>query len=114
MKYVYHIHDQCCRHATNTLEDIVNLALKEKYQELFFTEHCPLDNNKYLVRPSRQEITKLREQITKINQRYENKLIIHFGFEAEYSKSNKTYFDQFVHDPLCDYLIFGNHYLHDL
>jgi HisJ family histidinol phosphate phosphatase len=86
MNSVYHIHDQCCRHASNTLEDVVDLALKEGHKELFFTEHIPLDDNLYLVRPTRAEIRDLRQRINKMNKKYKGKLKIYFGFEAEYSK----------------------------
>jgi histidinol-phosphatase (PHP family) len=114
MKFIYHIHDQCCRHASNTLEDVVNLALQEKYYELFFTEHIPLDDNLYLVRPTRNEIKNLRKRIDQINRKYQGKLKIHFGFETEYSKWNKVYFDHFAKNSLGDYFIFGNHYIGDL
>jgi histidinol-phosphatase (PHP family) len=114
MNQVYHIHDQCCRHASNTLEDVVRLALKEGYQALFFTEHIPLDGNKYMLRPTRAEIQTLRDRIDQMNQKYANRLKIHFGYEAEYSKWNKTYFDQFARNSPGDYFIFGNHYFGDL
>jgi histidinol-phosphatase (PHP family) len=114
MEQVYHIHDQCCRHASNTLKTVVQTAIKEGYKELFFTEHCPLDNNPYIIRPTRGELQSLRKEIGIINSKYKGKLIIHFGFEAEYSKCNQQYFDKFATDPLCDYMIFGNHYLGDL
>jgi histidinol-phosphatase (PHP family) len=87
MKFIYHIHDQCCQHASTTLESVVALALKEGYKELFFTEHIPLDNNRYLPsRPTRDEIKDLRQRINKINKKNQGKLIVHFGYETEYSK----------------------------
>jgi HisJ family histidinol phosphate phosphatase len=86
MKIIYHIHDQCCGHASNTLDSIIKTSLKEGYTELFLTEHCPLDNNNIIFRPSRKEINDLRNQINKANKKYKGKLLIHFGFESEYSK----------------------------
>jgi histidinol-phosphatase (PHP family) len=114
MKVIYHIHDQCCGHAGNTLESIIQTSLAQGYKELFMTEHCPLDNNNVIFRPSRADIDDLRNRINIANKKYAGKLLIHFGFEAEYSKWNTSYFDNFVNDPQCDYLIFGNHYLGDM
>jgi HisJ family histidinol phosphate phosphatase len=86
MKLVYHIHDQCCGHATNTLDNVIKFALKDGYKELFFTEHCPLANNKYLWRPSHKQLQNLRKRIDLANLKYKDKLFIHFGYESEYSK----------------------------
>jgi histidinol-phosphatase (PHP family) len=115
MQFIYHIHTKYCHHASNTIKGIVDLALKEGYKTLYITEHCPLDNNNYLhFRTTRQGIVSLKKEIDQANKKNKNKLTIYFGYEIEYNKVNKKYFDSFKKDDYVNFLIFGNHYVGDM
>jgi histidinol-phosphatase (PHP family) len=114
MKTIYHIHNEICGHATNTLKEIVSYALAHNYTRLIFTEHSPLDNNTVIYRPTHEQVAILRKQIDEVNHKHKGKLKIEFGYEIEYSKANREYFHNFINDSQCDYLIFGNHFYGDM
>jgi histidinol-phosphatase (PHP family) len=114
MKTIYHIHNEICGHATNTLKEVVNYALNHNYTRLVFTEHSPLDDNQMIFRPSHAQVAHLREQIDKVNSKYKGKLKIEFGYEIEYPKVHREYFHNFINDLQCDFLIFGNHFYGDM
>jgi histidinol-phosphatase (PHP family) len=114
MKTIFHIHDVICGHATNTVSELVDYSLKHNYQRLVFTEHCPLDDNPIMIRPTRDQITSLRKEIDAVNKKYQGRLFIEFGFESEYPKAHREYFHNFINDTQCDFLIFGNHFYGDM
>lgn len=112
--HIYHLHEKICGHARNTIDSIVENALKEGFREIYFTEHCPLENNNVIYRPTLQQIQELYEKITHYNELYKDKLHIHFGYEAEFSKKYEHVFTKLAKQPICEYLIFGNHYIYDM
>lgn len=115
-KHIYHVHDVCCKHATLTLEKVVSYALEHGYKEIYYTEHCPISVKcDYQVRRATQdELVDLNRRIQMYNKRYNGKLHIYFGYEAEFNKANRWYFEKLARDPLCQYLILGCHFFGDL
>lgn len=115
-KNIFHIHDCCCHHSTNTLDNIVNYSLLHGYKKLYFTEHCycNVDCTLQSRRPTVYEIKKLKTLINFYNNKYAKKLHIYFGYEIEFNKQNRWYYEQLVKDPYADYLIFGNHFYGDI
>jgi len=116
LKNIFHIHNQVCKHASNTLEDIVSYSLKHGYKNLYFTEHPPIsvkcDYQKR--RATHAEMVKLVKQINEVNKKYKGKLHIYFGYETEFNKPNRWYFERLARDPLPDFMISGNHFYGDL
>jgi len=112
-KFIYHIHHKCCGHATNTIEDLVQYAKSYGYQKLYLTEHSPLVDNQFLYRPSKIDIENLKKEIEVTNKNNPD-IKIYLGFETEYPKIHRDYFDKYRYDSQCDYLIFGNHFYGDM
>ncbi|MDR0545398.1 MAG: PHP domain-containing protein [Mycoplasmataceae bacterium] len=113
-QYIYHLHEKICGHAKNTIDFIVEQALKEGFKEIYFTEHCPLLNNQCIYRPTINEIAELHKKIKMYNIELAGKLKIYFGYEAEFNKQHADIFLQLINDPFCEFVIFGNHYLGDM
>ena len=115
-KSIFHIHTYICKHASNKVEEVVAYALKHHYKKLYFTEHsyisvkCPYQKRRATI----QEIAQLRAKIDKYNKQYKNKLKIYFGYEVEYNKANRWYFQKIAKDPYCDFFVFGNHFYGDM
>lgn len=110
-KIIYHIHNEICKHSTNKLDEIVAYALKHGYKELYFTEHPPIRVKCFYQqrRPSEEDIKNLTKRIAEVNKQYEGKLHIYFGYELEYSKPDRWYYQELAKDPYPEFLIFGNH-----
>jgi len=115
-KNIFHIHDQVCKHASNTLEDIVSYALKHGYKKLYFTEHNPISIKcPYQARrASHENMVEFVKRINEVNKKYKGKLHIYFGYETEFNKQNRWYYERLARDPLPDYFIAGNHFYGDL
>lgn len=115
-KIIYHIHDECCKHSTNKLEETVAYALKAGYKELYFTEHnyVTIDCFYQSRRASWKEIANYRKRIDAINKKCKGKLHCYFGFEIEFNKANRQFLERLARDKYADFLIFGNHFLGDM
>ena len=115
-KNIFHIHNNCCHHSSNTLDNIVHYSLSHGYKKLYFTEHCYCNVDCVLQkrRPTTNEIKNLKSLINIYNKKYAKKLHIYFGYEIEFNKQNQWYYEQLVRDPYADFLIFGNHFYGDI
>lgn len=111
-KFIYHIHNEICKHSNNKLNEIVKYALEHNYQELYFTEHPPIDVDCFYQqrRASYDEIKNLIKEIDKVNKKYEGRLHIYFGYEMEYNKEDRWYSEKLSKDNCHEFLIFGNHF----
>lgn len=115
-KTIFHLHDVCCKHSTLTLEDAVNYSIKHGYKALYWTEHCPVSVSCGYAhrRPTHEELTNLKNRMEEYNNKYGPNFHIYFGYEVEYNKPNRWYYEKLARDPLCDFLILGVHFYGDL
>ncbi|MGL4647734.1 MAG: PHP domain-containing protein [Mycoplasmoidaceae bacterium] len=104
----YHTHTRYCDHSTNDVEQIILLAIKEGYQTLGFSEHCPLRGQKRI--PDEKDLLKLIAEVNTFKEKYKDQIKIYMGLEAEYHPDEKAYFQMLRNLPGIDYMIFGNHY----
>jgi len=115
-KIIYHIHDECCRHSSNTLAQTVAYALKHGYKELYFTEHnyvtvkCPYQAR----RATYDEMFDYKHRIDLVNRKYKGRLHCYFGYEVEFNKQNRWYLEKMARDSMAEFLIFGNHFYGDM
>ena len=114
VKNLFHVHDKCNGHASTTVKDVVEYSIKNGYKKIVYTEHCPLLDNGKLFRPSIDDIKQMRLEISRLQLKYKNQIEIYFGYEAEYPKQHREYFQELAKSGLCDYMIFGNHFYGDM
>ena len=112
MKYNFHTHTSRCGHATGSMREYVEAAIKVGITRMGFSEHPPFllhpDTSwrcpPHLVEEYMAEARALREE-------YKDKLELHIGFEMEYYPG---YFEEmlsYVRGLGAEYLILGEHYL---
>jgi len=110
----FHTHTSRCGHACGADEDYVVSAINHKIKRLGFSDHVFLDG---ISQPGeRGEISCLPEyleSISNLKKKYEGKIILYTGFEAEYSVKYIDYYRDLLKENKIDYLILGQHHNFD-
>lgn len=114
MKYNYHTHTFRCHHATGTEEEYVQYAIKNGLQKLGFSDHMPLRFPSGLessYRVSVDEVPLYVGTVSRLREKYKDRITIHCGFEMEYYPE---FFDEMRRNAAdwgAEYLILGQHFL---
>lgn len=106
----YHTHTKRCGHATGEDEEYVIEAIGYGYQELGFSDHAMLpDFSEPGTRAEFSEFQGYYDSIHSLKEKYQGKIEIHFGFEAEGFVPYFPFFHELVDNGILDYMILGNH-----
>lgn len=108
LKHNYHTHTVYCHHAYNTAEEMIVAAINFGYKTIGFSEHAPLKPR----RNFRLNTNELDDYINEINQlkyKYKDQIEVLCGFECEYHRDEKLYYQNIKNMKGVDYLILGNH-----
>lgn len=113
MKANYHTHTALCNHATGTIKEYIEEAIKGGLEILGFSDHCPylFDNGHYsYFRMTAEEAKGYVSELQSLREEYKNDIKIFIGYEAEYYPLHfdKTY--DYLNSLGCDYLILGQHF----
>jgi len=114
MKHNFHTHTTRCKHALGTDEQYVQAAIESGFDVLGFADHAPWAFSSDYVSHCRMpadQWTDYKQSILALKEKYQGQISIHLGLECEYYP---RYLDQLrrLKDDGCEYLIFGNHFLH--
>lgn len=116
--FLCHIHNKICNHSSNETKEIVNYALKHNYESIYFCEHCPLPSTqsshyKY-SRPKYSQLFAYKQEISNLLKKHKQKIKLYLGYESECSYENKYYFEKMARDPICEFMICGNHFYNNV
>ncbi|MDO4566207.1 MAG: histidinol-phosphatase [Oscillospiraceae bacterium] len=112
MKTNYHTHTYRCKHAVGSDERYVKAALDGGFDELGFSEHCPLPYKSGFRSPYRMDLFLLEdylESVRELKARYADKIEIRVGFECEYFPEYMDWIRDMLEETQADYAFFGNH-----
>ncbi len=102
-----HNHTILCNHATGSVEDFVQTAIKEKIDVFGFADHAPMNfDEKY--RMKFDDMQNYENEIRNIKEKYRDKIEILLGYEVDFLNG---YIDQRVLKADVDYLIGSVHFL---
>lgn len=108
-KYNFHTHTIRCGHATGLDEEYIINAIKNNYEVLGFSDHCPyFDISLPSQRMEWEEYPKYIESIKKLREKYKNDIKIFVGFECEYYDEHLNNLKELKQNS--DYLILGQHH----
>ena len=111
----YHTHTSRCRHADGSDEEYIQKAIAEGVKILGFSDHAPyIYPNGYVsyYKMTLDEAGEYYFSLKALAKKYEDKIEIHVGYEAEYYPEiwDKTFeFWKSACSP--EYLILGQHYV---
>lgn len=109
----YHTHTSRCLHAGGTDEEYVQEALRQGYDVLGFSDHCPWPYESGYIPRMRMRLEQFagyRESVLALRDAYRGRIEILLGLEAEYFPRYMDWLLDFAIREGIDYLIFGNHY----
>lgn len=110
----YHIHTRRCRHAEGADEEYIKKAITEGLKVLGFSDHAPYiypDGYESYYKMTPSESDEYFDSLRALRKKYEDKIKIYVGYEAEYYPAlwDTTYnFWKSTNRP--DYLILGQHF----
>ena len=111
MKYTLHNHTYLCKHASGSVIDMVNEAVKQKFDVIGISDHIPYEEAETLYRMDYGEREQYLTEAQHIKKLYQHsKIKIYIGYEAEYQKKYLSYLIKLFQDKEIDYLILGQHY----
>lgn len=110
MKTNYHTHNYRCRHAIGTVDNYVEVAIKNGYVELGISDHAPVPKY-YLDRMKFDELEGYFAEIENSQKKYGDKIKILKSLEIEYFSEFKEIYETLL--GKVDYLVLGLHGVKD-
>lgn len=113
----YHTHTERCNHAVGKEREYVEYAIQGGLKTLGFSDHAPyiFPNTDYrsYYRMTEDEIYEYVETVRSLAKEYARDIRILCGFELEYYPDFHAQEMEFLRKVNPDYLILGQHYLHN-
>lgn len=111
----YHTHSFLCHHATGTLEEYVQTAIKNGLKVLGFSDHVPMDfvskkGYRSSFRMTLEEMKYYVETILSLKEKYKDQITIYVGYEAEYYPDEYEHMIEVLTSLPVDYMILGQHF----
>jgi histidinol-phosphatase (PHP family) len=107
----YHVHTFLCRHASGTVEEYVEAAIGRGIEEICFTDHMPMPEERYTYnRMLMEEIDIYFHDIEAARTKYPGITIL-TGIEAEYIKGYEDYLADWLGRYPFDMVIMSIHYV---
>ncbi len=109
----YHIHTARCKHASGTMEEYVQQAVKIGLNEIAFTDHIPLPNGFDTAhRMLPEEMDAYLKEIEHLQETYPQIKIL-CGIEADFYDGFETYLSDFLNQYNFDLVILSVHFIKD-
>lgn len=112
MKTNYHTHNYRCKHAVGSIEDYIEEAIREGYDEIGISDHLP-HPNKDIDNQSRmtyEDLSTYFKEIDEAREKYKDKIVIKKAIEAEYFEDYAWLYKELKEEYKVDYLILGVHF----
>jgi len=111
LDYCYHSHTIRCGHAQGTDEAYVLSAIQNGYKVIGFSDHIFFPG---ITQPGmRGDFSLLedyKQSVLSLRKKYQDKIKVHLGFEAEYYPIFENYYDALIKEHGFEYLILGHHF----
>ncbi len=109
--YCFHTHTKRCGHAIGEDEDYVLEAIAAGVRRLGFSDHVMLPGfSQPGIRGEYKELDNYLNSINSLKEKYQDKIKIYLGFEAEYSSNFEEYYQSLLMNHTIEYLILGHHF----
>ena len=115
-KFNYHTHTYRCGHAAKNMkdEDYIKDFIKEGFEKMAFTDHCPQKNKidtRDRMRMEYEDRIEYLASIQKLKEKYASKIEIESGYEIEYLPGEEENLRELKEE--VDKVILGQHFVYD-
>jgi histidinol-phosphatase (PHP family) len=107
MKVDLHNHTILCNHATGSVEEYVEAAIRADTEYFGFSDHAPMHYDPQ-YRMKFEEMELYEQWVKEAQARYQNQITVLLGYEVDYLPG---YMDDIVLQRPCDYLIGSVHFI---
>lgn len=91
-KEAFHVHTYRCKHAGDEPDTAyVEKAIELGAPRIVFTDHCPLPGNRFRNRMDMEQLPEYIESLSRLKDRYADKIEILCGLEVDYLPSFDAY-----------------------
>ncbi len=114
MDYNYHTHTVYCSHATGSMEEYVQNAIKGGIRYMGFAEHAPFrypDGHETWFRLAMVDIPDYFQEVNRLREKYQGQIELSVGFEMEYYPEYFESMLELARKSGAEYLILGQHYM---
>ncbi len=106
----YHTHCDLCKHAEGSVEVYVQQAIIDGFDVLGMSDHLPYPNFDYGFRMEFAELWDYITDVRDAQKKYGDRLKILLGFESEYMREYRRYYEKLLDEYGIEYLILGQHF----
>ena len=106
----YHTHCDRCQHAEGSVEDYVKQAIIDGFGILGMSDHLPYPHHDYGFRMDFAEIWDYIYDVRECQEKYGNRIQVLLGFESEYLRSQRRYYEELLTEYGAQYLVLGQHF----
>ena len=106
----YHTHCQRCKHAEGSVKDYVMQAIRDGFDILGMSDHLPYPDYDYGYRMEFAEIWDYITDVKDAQKNYGDRLSILLGFESEYMREYRRYYEELLDEYGVEYLVLGQHF----
>ena len=106
----YHTHCQRCKHAEGSVKDYVMQAIRDGFDILGMSDHLPYPNYDYGYRMDFAELWDYIYDVREAQEEFGDKLRLLLGFECEYMREYRRYYEELLTDYGAEYLVLGQHF----
>ncbi|TMW72740.1 histidinol-phosphatase HisJ family protein [Alteribacter natronophilus] len=111
----YHTHHERCGHASGTLTDIVEKAIKKGLDQIGLSDHSPLfmepeDHANPGMTMAKSEFPSYVEEMVSIREKYKDRIDIRLGVESDYVEGWEEHYSAIYERYPLDYIIGSVHY----
>jgi histidinol-phosphatase (PHP family) len=105
---VFHVHTYRCTHADDIAdEEYVRKAIEIGSRAIYFSDHAPFPGDPFFQRMKYRELDEYIAALSELREKYQNKIDIQIGLEAEYLSSYDLYYQELKEK--LDFLLLGQH-----
>ena len=110
----YHMHTPRCNHATGSIADYAEAALRAGLKEIGMSDHSPMPGGfDKAWRMDRSELDDYWQEIKAAKQAFAGRLEIRAGLEADFHPGSESYVTEMIAAYDWDYIIGSVHYIGD-
>ena len=106
----YHTHCERCKHAEGSVENYVQQAIIDGFSVLGMSDHVPYPDFDYGYRMDFAEIGDYIAEVREAQKKYSERITVLLGFESEYMREYRRYYEKLLDKYGVEYLVLGQHF----
>lgn len=106
----YHTHCERCKHAEGAVDVYVRQAIIDGFAILGMSDHVPYPDHDYGYRMDFAEIWDYIYDVREAKEKFGARLSVLLGFESEYLRQYRGYYEELLTEYGAEYLVLGQHF----